>query len=400
MGMTKSNVSIAYVLNTPDFFLSHRLPIALQAQSVGFDIHVVTAGDSNRCKEVQTICSYGFTHHTVGFSRSGVNPVRELICILTLYKLFRTLSPNIVHLVTIKPVLYGGLAAKLSKVSSVVAAVSGLGSVFSSHTFKTAILRIFVIFLYKAALSHKSLAVIFQNYDDLEVLCSSKVLERANAVIINGSGVDLNEYTCIEEPVSEPPIVVMAARLLLEKGVLEFIEAGEILKKRGIAVDMRLIGAPDYGNPNSVDEVLLRQFEESSFVKLLGFRDDVGYQYSQANIVCLPSYYGEGLPKCLVEAAACGRAVITTDHPGCRDAIVPDETGILVPVKDPVALADAIQKLIEDIDLRQSMGRNGRILAQESFAIEKIVEQHMQIYKSCVLEGTKAQKVGICNEPY
>jgi len=175
-------------------------------------------------------------------------------------------------------------------------------------------------------------------------------------------------------------VVVMAARLLKDKGVFEFVEAARLLLRRGILVEMRLIGSPDLGNPTSVTQQVLDQWGNEGQVDLLGYRKDIAAQYAAANIVCLPSYR-EGLPKSLVEAAACGRAIVTTDVPGCRDAITPDVTGLLVPVKDSVALADAIQVLIEEPELRKKMGHAGRSLAEDAFAIEKIVEQHMCIYQ-------------------
>lgn len=174
--------------------------------------------------------------------------------------------------------------------------------------------------------------------------------------------------------------MVMAARLLRDKGVGEFVEAARLLLRRGILVEMRLIGSLDLGNPTSVTQQELDQWENEGQVDLLGYRKDIAAQYAEANIVCLPSYR-EGLPKGLVEAAACGRAIVTTDVPGCRDAITPDVTALLVPVKDALALANALQRLIEDPELRNNMGQSGRTLAEEAFAIEKIVKQHMEIYK-------------------
>ena len=144
---------------------------------------------------------------------------------------------------------------------------------------------------------------------------------------------------------------------------------------------MRLIGSPDPGNPTSATQSELRGWSAERIVELPGYRTDIAAQYAAANIVCLPSYYGEGLPKTLVEAAACGRAVVTTNHPGCRDAIDSDITGILIPVKNSVALADALQALIESPERRVQMGQAGRELAEQAFAIEKIVGQHMKIYQ-------------------
>jgi glycosyltransferase involved in cell wall biosynthesis len=230
------------------------------------------------------------------------------------------------------------------------------------------------------ALNQKRLAVIFQNPDDRGGLLSIGALRDDQVRMIRGSGVNLADYPVMPEPEGRP-VVVMAARLLRNKGVLEFVEAARLLRSRGIAVVMRLIGSPDPGNPNSVIPSKLDDWSAERIVELPGYRTDIAAQYAAANIVCLPSYYGEGLPKTLVEAAACGRAVVTTDHPGCRDAIDPDVTGILIPVKNSVALADALQALIESPERRAQMGKAGRELAEQVFAIEKIVEQHMTIYQ-------------------
>jgi glycosyltransferase involved in cell wall biosynthesis len=172
----------------------------------------------------------------------------------------------------------------------------------------------------------------------------------------------------------------MAARLLRDKGLLEFVEAARLLKSRGVAVVMRLIGSPDPGNPTSATQSELRGWSAERIVELPGYCTDIASQYAAAHIVCLPSYR-EGLPKGLVEAAACGRAVVTSDVPGCRDAIDPNITGVLVPAKNPIALADAIQALIESPERRAQMGKAGRELAEQAFAIEKIVAQHMTIYR-------------------
>lgn len=339
-------------------------------------MHVATALGS----EVESIRTYGFRHHIVPFARSGQNPIVELKTLVQLVKLFRHLNPDLVHLVTIKPVLYGGIASRIAGVKSVVAAISGLGTVFLATSVPARMRRSVVTRLYSAAFKQKRLAVIFQNPDDRDILLSLGTLRKAQARMIRGSGVALSDYPFLPEPKEGNPVVVMAARLLKDKGVCEFVDAARLLHKRGVAVQMHLIGSPDSGNPTSVTPQDVEHWTQEGVVELLGFRKDIAAQYAAANIVCLPSYYGEGLPKSLVEAAACGRAVVTTDHSGCRDAIIPDETGLLVPVKNAEALADAIQKLIEDPELRQHMGVAGRKLAEDEFAIEKIVEQHMHIY--------------------
>ena len=328
---------------------------------------------------MQAVLAHGFVHHSIGFARSGQNPWVEFRTLMSLVQVMRRVRPDIVHLITIKPVLYGGIAARLVRVPAVVSAVSGLGTVFLAHTWATRLRRRLIIKLYKAAFRQRSLAVIFQNPDDRDTLISSGAIQRLDTRLIRGSGVSLDDYPYTTEPEGKP-VAVMAARLLTNKGVFEFVDAARILRDRGVDVDMRLIGSPDLGNPASVTELELERWQSECVVTVMGYRTDVAHQYASANIVCLPSYYGEGLPKSLVEAAACGRAVVTTDHPGCRDAIRPDGTGILIPIKDSVALANAVQTLIENPSLRKSMGEAGRELAEEAFSIDRIVTQHLKIY--------------------
>ncbi|HGS5246845.1 TPA: glycosyltransferase family 4 protein [Vibrio cholerae] len=373
--MTNETQRILFVVNAPEFFLSHRLPLAIAAQKAGFEVHVATAEGP----EVQSIRSFGFVHHVVPFARCAQNPLNELKTLISLIKLFKTLKPSLVHLITIKPVLYGGVAARVTGIKAVVSAVSGLGTVFIAESAIARLRRWIVIAIYRFAFNQKRLSVIFQNPDDRDVLLSLKTLKMHQVRMIRGSGVDLLDYPFLPEP-EGTSVVVMAARLLKDKGVMEFIQAAKILNERNIAVEMKLIGAPDLGNPTSVTQTELDQWAASGFVQLLGYQKNISKHYSEANIICLPSYR-EGLPKSLVEAAACGRPVVTTDVPGCRDAITPEKTGLLVPVKNAIALADAIETLVQDANLRKSMGQAGRALAEEVFAIENIVEQHMAIYR-------------------
>lgn len=378
--MAGSRKKILFVVNAPEFFISHRLQLAVAAQKAGYEVHIASAHGA----AVSQIEAEGFHHHAVSFARSGQNPLVELRTLVSLVKLFRQIKPDLVHLITIKPVLYGGLAARLSQVQGVVSAVSGLGTVFLAESLLGKARRWLIGKLYTAAFQQNNLAVIFQNPDDRDTLLSIGALSEQNVRLVRGSGVSLQEYPYLPEPEGKP-VIVMAARLLRDKGVFEFVEAARELRHRGVAVNMKLIGSADPGNVSSVTQAELDAWEEEGAVELLGFRSDIAEQYASANIVCLPSYR-EGLPKGLVEAAACGRAVVTTDVPGCRDAITPGETGLLVPVKDSSALADAIQALVDQSRLRKKMGAAGRALAEEEFAIEKIVDQHLQIYRGVLGE--------------
>lgn len=366
---------LLFVVNNPAFFMSHRLPVAQAAQRAGYDVHVATMDGP----AVADIVALGMTHHVIPMTRSGKHPLQELGTLLALLRLFRRLRPQVVHLVTIKPVLYGGIAARLARVPGMVAAISGLGFVFLSNSLKMRLVRSVVARLYRLALGHPNSRVIFQNASDRDMLKSLGAVRDEQVVLIRGAGVDLDLCQALPEPPAPPVVATMVARLLRDKGVWEFVEAARLLRARGVPVTMRLVGGVDAGNPTSATPAEVEAWQREGCVEALGERSDVPRLYAASHIAVLPSYR-EGLPKSLIEAAACGRAVVTTDVPGCRDAIEPDETGLLVPVRDPQALADAIARLAEDAALRQSMGAAGRALAEREFNIDRVARIHVELY--------------------
>jgi glycosyltransferase involved in cell wall biosynthesis len=363
-----------FVVNTPEFFLSHRLPLANAARRAGFVVHVAT-GPGLRCNTIEEM---GFTHHFIPLSRSGQNPLMELRALWAILTIVRSFNPHLVHLVTIKPVLYGGLVCRLARVPAVVAAVSGLGSVFVSEGRRARYLRWGVEFFYRVALRHRNIRVIVQNREDEQHLVNLGAVRREQTVQIRGSGIALSDYVMYPEP-DGIPVVTFVARLLREKGILDFVEAARILKQRGIDVRFWLVGGRDLGNPSSVSDEDVAGWVNAGLVEAKGYREDVAFIFKESNLVVLPSYR-EGLPKVLAEAAACGRAVITTNVPGCRDAIEPGKTGLLVPAREPGALADAIEALLENSALRLQMGAAGRALAERNFSIEIIVDAHLKVY--------------------
>ncbi len=366
---------LLFVVNNPAFFTSHRLPVAQAAQRAGYDVHVATMDGP----AVADIVALGMTHHVIPMTRSGKHPLQELGTLLALLRLFRRLRPRVVHLVTIKPVLYGGIAARLARVPGMVAAISGLGFVFLSNSLKMRLVRSVVARLYRLALGHPNSRVIFQNASDRDLLKSLGAVRDEQVVLIRGAGVDLNRCQALPEPAAPPVVATMVARLLRDKGVWEFVEAARLLRARGVPVTMRLVGGVDAGNPTSATPAEVEAWQREGCVEALGERSDVPQLYAASHIAVLPSYR-EGLPKSLIEAAACGRAVVTTDVPGCRDAIDPDKTGLLVPVRDPQALADAIARLAGDATLRQAMGTAGRALAEREFNIERVARIHVELY--------------------
>lgn len=361
---------VLFVVNDFGFFMSHRLAIADQARDEGFDVWVAAPGTPPLALAARGICAV-----SISLSRRGVNPVAELGTLWSLFRLFRRLKPDLVHLVTIKPVLYGGMMARLAGVPALVSAISGLGTLF---TRRAGWLTRMAQGMYRVALGHSNQVVIFQNQDDQLALVRDGGLDESKVIIIRGSGVDLRSFTHSPEP-DGTPVVVMASRLLRDKGLLEFVEAAQLLRARGVTARFLAVGESDPGNPSSVSELEVERWKGVGPVEFPGFRADMARLFADCHLVVLPSYR-EGLPKVLIEAAACGRAVVTTDVPGCRDAIDDGVTGLLVPARDAGALAEAMQVLLEDSSRRHAMGRAGRALAERVFAIEDVVQAHMNIY--------------------
>ena len=241
------------------------------------------------------------------------------------------------------------------------------------------IVRNLVKTFYKLAISGKTNSIITENIYDKELINSLNAVNDNQIKIIRGAGVDLSQYEYKEEN-NENIKVSMACRLLKDKGVFEYIEAAKLLKQKFPNVEFELYGDIDIYNPASLTEDDIEKIKQDGFVKVYGFSNDIAKVFSDANIVVLPSYR-EGLPKVLIEATACGRAVVTTDVPGCRDAIEPNVTGLLCKVKDSKSLTSMIEKLIINNKLRNSMGKEGRKLAQQEFDIHKVVEKHFEIYE-------------------
>ena len=365
---------LLFVVNLDSFFISHRLPIALEAQRQGYQVHLATK-ITNKYEELNNL---GISIHPLTMSRSSTNLLSLWFTLHELWVLFRKVKPDIVHLVTIKPILLGGLVARFSKVPAVVAAVSGLGFIFIAKGIKASFRRQLVGFLYKIVFNHGNIKIIFQNQDDWNTLANWANLPNRKIRIIPGSGVNLDQFQKTSLPV-DSNLVILAARLLKDKGVLEFIEAAILLKQQGVSARFCLVGSTDKNNPASMSDDELIQWQNTGAIELWGHSTDMREVLRKASIVVLPSYR-EGLPKILIEAAACGRPVITTNVPGCRDAIIPNVSGLLVPVQDSVALAQAIRTLIDQPIICANMGDAGRLLAESKFNVNHVVAEHIKIY--------------------
>ncbi len=384
VGAPGSAPTLLYVVNVDWFFVSHRLPIALAALQRGYRVHVAT-GVTGRRAELE---AHGLVVHALPVDRGVSGPAGTWRMAMAIWRLFRTVRPDLVHLVTIKPVLFGGLAARLAGVRSVVAAVSGLGYVFVARGTWAAVRRTLILAWYRLVFSNTNVVVIFQNTEDREQLSRATRLAPARCALIRGSGVNLDEYV-LQPQATGAPVVMLAARMLADKGVREFAQAAKELRRQGCVARFVLVGDVDPANPASLEQAELDGWSRDQVVECWGHRSDMPQVLAQARLVVLPSYR-EGMPKVLLEAAACGRAVITTDVPGCRDAIEPGVTGLLVPPRDADAMARAIRTLVDDEARCRAMGLAGRALAEREFDVRQVVAVHLELYARCLARKSRA----------
>lgn len=376
--------TLLFVVNELQWFWTHRLPLACAAQKAGWRVSVAAAPSSfeGRVREA------GFEVHTVRLLRNRGTIRAEWQGFRDLVRLYRRLRPTIVHHVTIKPVLYGSLAARVSRVHGVVNAVAGLGYIFMATSPAAAVLRLAVVNGLRIALSLRNSKVIFQNPDDRAAFVERGIIDGRRTLLVRGAGVDVERFRPTPEP-DGVPIVLLAARLLRDKGVVDLVGASELLAERGVSCRVVLCGTTDPGNPTSIPESQLERWREAGLVELWGQRWDIDRVMTESSIVVLPSYR-EGLPKVLLEAAASGRAIITYDVPGCREVVQDGINGLLVPPRDVNALANAIQSLVEDPELRRHMGREGRRMVLEHFTQEAVIEQTLLAYDQLAPEARQA----------
>jgi glycosyltransferase involved in cell wall biosynthesis len=355
------------------YYWSHRRPLALAARDAGYNVVLVTrVGDLKASIEAEGIRVIPFA-----ISRGGTNPLRDIGMLVRLIAVYRRERPTVVHQVAIKPVIFGSIAARIVGVAHVVNALGGLGFSFIARSWRGRILRVLVRLLLRAALSRGVL--VLQNADDAELLCGKRMVDRAKVRIVRGSGVDLGRFRPAVEPPTGAPVVVLPARMLWDKGVGEFVAAARRLRMSGCDARFVLVGGRDEENPQSIDATSLARWQQDGVVEWWGHRDDMPAVYGLATVVCLPSYR-EGMPKALLEAAACGIALVTTDVPGCREVVRQGVNGLLVPAQDALALADALADLLADPVRRRRFAEESRALAEREFGEALVVAEFLAIY--------------------
>ncbi|GLR67913.1 glycosyl transferase family 1 [Acidocella aquatica] len=368
--------TLLFLLTEDWFFASHFLARAQAAQAAGWRV-IVLASPSEATARIRAA---GIEVIPVDFSRRRLNPLAELRLALQLARLYRQLKPDVVHHIALKPIVIGGLAARLAGVRAIVNAPTGLGFVFSSPKPLAQILRPFVTLALRLTLSPKGAKVIFENPDDLQALTAARMLRPGAAVLIPGAGVNLDEFA----PAPEPPgaiRVILIARMIHAKGIATFCEAARLL--RGQA-EFILVGAPDPGNPDSLTAPQLQAWANEGILTWLGPRSDIAALLGGAHIACQPSTYREGLPKSALEAMAAGRPLVASGIPGLREAVVDGQTGILFPPGDAPALAAALAKLIASPALRARMGAAARSRAAEKFSEPRICAQTLLVYEALI----------------
>lgn len=365
------------VVNQDFFFLSHRLPIGIAAQKAGYDVTIVSedTGVSHKIREA------GLKTINLPINKAGTNMKDEVKTLFFLYKLFRREKPDIVHLVGLKTMLWGSIACRLAGVKAMVSAVCGLGVLFDekhAQSFMTqAILKVMRITHHK-----KRLRVIFQNNDDKGIFQDAKIVNDSQCAFTNGSGINLQNYDYTPEPSEGPIKIIFTARMVEDKGTLVLIDAAKKLKSEyKDKIQFLLCGGLDT-NPNGITKEMLESHCDGKYIQWLGHRNDVLELLKQSHIMAFPSWYREGLPKSVIEAEAIGRPIVTTDSVGCRDTVIDGKNGFLIPIKDSDALADALKKLIDSKELRETMGKNAREFAVNKFDIKDVTDVHLDVYKT------------------
>ncbi|MBN2677550.1 MAG: glycosyltransferase family 4 protein [Anaerolineaceae bacterium] len=370
---------LCLVANTDWYLYNFRLTLARKMRELGWEVVMVSPSGPY----VSRIAENGFRWEEWKFDRRGLNVIFEFGSMLRLIKIYAHERPRLIHHFTIKPVIYGTLAARILRTPAIVNSITGLGYVFLKSGWQGKILQNIVKPIYSLALKHQNVLVIFENGDDQNTFLHSKLVRKDQTRIIPGVGVDVSRF--IPKPEAKgKPLVVLPGRLLWDKGVGVLVEAARQLKGQ-VELRIALVGMPDPGNPASIPLDELRKWVSEGLVEHWGFRLDMEEVYRQAHIICLPSM-GEGLPTVLIEAAAAGRPIITADVPGCREVVEHGVNGLLVPPNDPHALADALKLLAGNPVLRRRMGKAGRQKVIERFSDDKIITAIVKEYSDLLCD--------------
>jgi glycosyltransferase involved in cell wall biosynthesis len=372
---------LIYLVTEDWYFVSHRLPMARAAKQAGFEVHVAT-GVADHAAAIE---GEGFILHRLRWRRGSLDPLHLLLAVREVRSVYRRVRPAIAHHVALVPTIIGSVAA-LGLPIICLNALTGLGFVFTSRTPKAIVIRFIVERQLRWLLGRKDAAVTVENPDDRAAIRSLGVNDE-KIVLIPGSGVDIDALTPLPEPPTPPVTVGFAGRLLTDKGVPTLVAAHDLLACRGRPVELLIAGEPDPANPASIPKTTLAEWKKHPGLTLLGHLEDIRTLWAKAHIAVLASMR-EGLPVSLLEAAACARPIVATDVPGCREIARPDLNALLVPANDAAALADAIDRLAGDADLRRRFGAAGRALVECKFSHQQVGREIVALYNR-LLEPTQ-----------
>lgn len=369
---------LVYCINVDWYFALHWLDRAKAAQEAGFTVHVVTNFTKPELK--RQFESHGFICHFLQISRKSLSPFVELKVLADFWGQIRKLRPDLVHCVTIKPNIYGGLVCRMLRVPYIMS-ITGRGGVFSGTGGRNRMVRLLVKSLYKIVGKSPVAGFIFENEDDLDFFVGNKITSSDNGRVIKGAGVDVDTYKFASPPTNQPPIIFFAARLLKWKGLDDLVSAARILRQKGVEFVLQVAGIIDSDCLDAVPERQLVAWHEEGILHWLGQRQDMNLLLAQSDMVALPTTYGEGVPRILIEAASTGRPLVATDVAGCRDIVIDGFNGLLVPSHNPPLLAEALKKLIESKQLCQEYGKNGCRLVEQEFDQRIVIRKHLEVYQ-------------------
>ncbi len=372
--MSLDGRKIVYLVSEDWYFCSHRLPLGIATREAGAEVVVATRVNDHR----EQIEAAGVRVAPIEMQRSGTKPFTDLTTIRQITELYSREQPDLVHHVALKPILYGGYAAKRAGVPAIVNAVAGMGFMFISNSLFARTARPLIVCAQRALMNRTNTRTILQNPDDVEMYTQRIGVSPDHLTIIPGVGVDINQFTVVPEPFAVPTAVCVS-RMLRDKGIHELVAATRLLHAKGVELRVRLVGPTD-DNPASIPRATLAEWNREGVVEVVGPSEDIAGEYARAHIAVLPSYR-EGLPKSLLEAASCGRPMVATDVPGCREVCIHGETGLRVPARTIEPLADALERLILDPALRQRLGENARHRAETIFAEKIINAQTLALYE-------------------
>lgn len=380
--MNVPSKKIVYLISEDWFFKSHFMDRAKAAKDAGFTVYILS-----NIEKRNVVDDVDFKYIDIKIKRSGTNFLGIISEIFRVFIWYRRIRPDVVHHIGLRLIIIGSFASLLVRSATVVNAPVGMGFVFSSNSLKAKLLRPFVLLALRFALVGGNKVTVVENTDDQRALSGQGVVRPSRIELIEGAGVDLNKFPYVERKNTNVPIIMLASRMLNEKGVREFVSAADHLQKSKLTARFVLVGAPDPQNLGTIKAQELNDWGRQGIIEWWGHSSNMYESLSLADIFCLPSYR-EGLPKVLLEASASGCAIITTDVPGCREVVQHMRTGILVKPRDYMSVAHAIEQLVDDYPLRISLARKARYQAEGKFSNEVIIKKTMKLYERSV-EGNR-----------